>query len=280
MKTHFSTIITLILCILSANGQSVIEDLAKIQRQSPSSAVSDNIEESPSLKGLGNIPQTDPYETLKESRQRDISTPLYQELGDLYNPSSTSVYDRNIRDVESLTEPRTNRAQTDKGFVISLIILFLFIMISAVAISLICKHYKKEKQHKDKKTFRVILSRREQLATLYFMYRMASIDGEFANLEQYVYTKMCAEFAISPNDTELITFIALGDDIPLQILRNANAQKQDYILGLLIIMMMADHKIENIELTFIGETAFKIGMSRERVHKISNQVMKMYAQSC
>ena len=79
---------------------------------------------------------------------------------------------------------------------------------------------------------------------------------------------------------ELITFIALGDDIPLQILRNANAQKQDYILGLLIIMMMADHKIENIELTFIGETAFKIGMSRERVHKISNQVMKMYAQSC
>lgn len=48
----------------------------------------------------------------------------------------------------------------------------------------------------------------------------------------------------------------------------------------MIIMMMVDHKIEDAELTLIGETAFKIGMSRERVREISDQVMEMYAQSC
>lgn len=47
-----------------------------------------------------------------------------------------------------------------------------------------------------------------------------------------------------------------------------------------IIMMMVDHKIEDAELTLIGETAFKIGMSRERVREISDQIMEMYAQSC
>ena len=91
---------------------------------------------------------------------------------------------------------------------------------------------------------------------------------------------MCVEFALAPNDAELMTFITMGDVIPLQILRNAGTKKQDYILGLMIIMMMVDHKIEDAELTLIGETAFKIGMSRERVREISDQVMEMYAQSC
>jgi len=97
----------------------------------------------------------------------------------------------------------------------------------------------RDEYRKNKRQLRVALSRQEQLATLYFMYRMASVDGEFADIE-----------------------------------------KQDYILGLMIIMMMVDHKIEDAELTLIGETAFKIGMSRERVREISDQVMEMYAQSC
>lgn len=98
---------------------SIIDDLSKIAEQdltNRSSVVDyDNMEESPSLKGLGNIPQTDPYEALRESRQRDISTPLYQELGDLYNPSSTSVYDRRIRDIESLANPSEFRANEQSG---------------------------------------------------------------------------------------------------------------------------------------------------------------------
>lgn len=98
---------------------SIIDDLSKIAEQdltNRSSVVDyDNMEESPSLKGLGSIPQTDPYEALRESRQRDISTPLYQELGDLYNPSSTSVYDRRIRDIESLANPSEFRANEQSG---------------------------------------------------------------------------------------------------------------------------------------------------------------------
>lgn len=138
----------------------------------------------------------------------------------------------------------------------------------------------RDEYRKNKRRLRVALSRQEQLATLYFMYRMASVDGEFADIEKHAYTKMCVEFAIAPNDAELMTFITMGDVIPLQILRNAGTKKQDYILGLMIIMMMVDHKIEDAELTLIGETAFKIGMSRERVREISDQVMEMYAQSC
>ena len=111
------------------------------------------------------------------------------------------------------------------------------------------------------------------------MYRMASVDGEFADIEKHAYTKMCVEFAIAPNDAELMTFITMGDVIPLQILRNAGTTCAIERTGG-IIMMMVDHKIEDAELTLIGETAFKIGMSRERVREISDQVMEMYAQSC
>lgn len=56
----------------------------------------------------------------------------------------------------------------------------------------------KDEHRKDKKQLQVVLSRQEQLAALYFMYRMAGVDGEFAELEKHAYVKMCAAFAIAP----------------------------------------------------------------------------------
>ena len=136
----------------------------------------------------------------------------------------------------------------------------------------------KDEHRKDKKQLQVVLSRQEQLAALYFMYRMAGVDGEFAELEKHAYVKMCAAFAIAPNDTELIAFIAMG--VPLQILRNAETKKQDWILGLIIIMMMADNKIDDAELTLVAELALKIGIPQDRFRRVSEEVIQMHAQSC
>ena len=138
----------------------------------------------------------------------------------------------------------------------------------------------KDEHRKDKKQLQVVLSRQEQLAALYFMYRMAGVDGEFAELEKHAYVKMCAAFAIAPNDTELIAFIAMGDGVPLQILRNAETKKQDWILGLIIIMMMADNKIDDAELTLVAELALKIGIPQDRFRRVSEEVIQMHAQSC
>ena len=138
----------------------------------------------------------------------------------------------------------------------------------------------KDEHRKDKKQLQVVLSRQEQLAALYFMYRMAGVDGEFAELEKHAYVKMCAAFAIAPNDTELIAFIAMGDGVPLQILRNVETKKQDWILGLIIIMMMADNKIDDAELTLVAELALKIGIPQDRFRRVSEEVIQMHAQSC
>ena len=138
----------------------------------------------------------------------------------------------------------------------------------------------KDEHRKDKKQLQVVLSRQEQLAALYFMYRMAGVDGEFAELEKPAYVKMCSAFAIAANDTELIAFIAMGDGVPLQILRNAETKKQDWILGLIIIMMMADNKIDDAELTLVAELALKIGIPQDRFRRVSEEVIQMHAQSC
>lgn len=99
---------------------SIIEDLSKIASKDLANRnrveTPDNTSTNPYLRGLGTLPSPSAFEILEEERMRDLSTPVNQELGDLYNPSTTSRYDRSINSPNALIDPTEHRANTQSGF--------------------------------------------------------------------------------------------------------------------------------------------------------------------
>lgn len=99
---------------------SIIEDLSKIASKDLANRnrveTPDNTSTNPYLRGLGTLPSPSAFEILEEERMRDLSTPVNQELGDLYNPSTTSRYDRSINSPNTLIDPTEHRANTQSGF--------------------------------------------------------------------------------------------------------------------------------------------------------------------
>lgn len=163
-----------------------------------------------------------------------------------------------------------------------MVVIIIVIVVALIIIGRLADRKEKvfrDEYRKDKKQLRVVLSRQEQLAALSLMYHMANVDGEFENREQHAYARMCAEFMIQPDDAELISYIIMGENFATMTLQKSSARKQDFVLGLILIMMLADNNIEDAELTFAAEYALKIGMSQERFHRISNEIIKLHTNS-
>jgi len=140
MKNIFF-IIVLTLCIASVRGQSILEDLAKIKAEEQAkSHINDKSENENVLDDWDCLHTPSVREVLEGERMRDLSTPVNQELGDLYNPSTTSKYDRSINSINTLVDPTAHRireSQNEEHLILSIVggaILFIIIMVIAIII--------------------------------------------------------------------------------------------------------------------------------------------------